>query len=238
MKTHSRRPAESERSRCDVNQFRKRFDQSSVSRHVICQNRGPFPPSHAVAFGIHTMDRELIPCPQPRLCSCPTAHKPSASPRLSPLPTASRKSPSGAMAPPPRDRSRACHVGQLLRQSRLRSWTSRSTRAAGPCHLLMLRYLLDTNLCICVLRDRPPNLRPRFNAEATRSALGHRVVRTALRRRTLRKPCGNASRSRRLCEPRRPAPLRQRRGRALSQQRFFFKKENQKTFVIKAHASG
>lgn len=30
----------------------------------------------------------------------------------------------------------------------------------------MLRHMLDTNLCIRVLRDRPPGLRPRFNAEA------------------------------------------------------------------------
>ena len=30
----------------------------------------------------------------------------------------------------------------------------------------MLRYLLDTNLCIRVLRDRPAGLRGRFNAEA------------------------------------------------------------------------
>jgi tRNA(fMet)-specific endonuclease VapC len=30
----------------------------------------------------------------------------------------------------------------------------------------MLRYLLDTNLCIRVLRDRPPTLRNRFNNEA------------------------------------------------------------------------
>jgi tRNA(fMet)-specific endonuclease VapC len=30
----------------------------------------------------------------------------------------------------------------------------------------VLRYLLDTNLCIRVLRDRPPSLRPRFNLEA------------------------------------------------------------------------
>lgn len=30
----------------------------------------------------------------------------------------------------------------------------------------MLRYLLDTNLCIRLLRDRPVGLRPRFNAEA------------------------------------------------------------------------
>ncbi len=30
----------------------------------------------------------------------------------------------------------------------------------------MLRYLLDTNLCIRVLRDRPASLRDRFNANA------------------------------------------------------------------------
>lgn len=30
----------------------------------------------------------------------------------------------------------------------------------------MLRYLLDTNLCIRVLRDRPPGLRERFNLNA------------------------------------------------------------------------
>ena len=30
----------------------------------------------------------------------------------------------------------------------------------------MLRYLLDTSLCIRVIRDRPTGLRPRFNAEA------------------------------------------------------------------------
>ena len=30
----------------------------------------------------------------------------------------------------------------------------------------MLRYLLDTNLCIAVLRDRPQALRERFNLEA------------------------------------------------------------------------
>jgi tRNA(fMet)-specific endonuclease VapC len=30
----------------------------------------------------------------------------------------------------------------------------------------MLRYMLDTNLCIRVLRDRPPLVRERFNAEA------------------------------------------------------------------------
>lgn len=31
----------------------------------------------------------------------------------------------------------------------------------------MLRYLLDTNLCIRVIRDRPAGLRPRFNTEAS-----------------------------------------------------------------------
>ena len=31
----------------------------------------------------------------------------------------------------------------------------------------MLRYLLDTNLCIRVLRDRPAGLRVRFNSEAS-----------------------------------------------------------------------
>ena len=30
----------------------------------------------------------------------------------------------------------------------------------------MLRYMLDTNLCIRVLRDRPQSVRVRFNAEA------------------------------------------------------------------------
>lgn len=30
----------------------------------------------------------------------------------------------------------------------------------------MLRYLLDTNVCIRVLRDRPPEVRERFNLEA------------------------------------------------------------------------
>lgn len=35
---------------------------------------------------------------------------------------------------------------------------------------MMLRYLLDTNFCIRVLRDRPAGLRARFNANA--EALG------------------------------------------------------------------
>lgn len=30
----------------------------------------------------------------------------------------------------------------------------------------MLRHMLDTDLCIRVIRDRPAGLRPRFNAEA------------------------------------------------------------------------
>jgi tRNA(fMet)-specific endonuclease VapC len=30
----------------------------------------------------------------------------------------------------------------------------------------MLRYMLDTNICIRVLRDRPQDLRERFNSEA------------------------------------------------------------------------
>lgn len=30
----------------------------------------------------------------------------------------------------------------------------------------MLRFMLDTNVCIRVLRDRPPGARARFNAEA------------------------------------------------------------------------
>lgn len=32
----------------------------------------------------------------------------------------------------------------------------------------MLRNMLDTNLCVRVLRDRPAGLRPRFNAESER----------------------------------------------------------------------
>lgn len=31
----------------------------------------------------------------------------------------------------------------------------------------MLRYMLDTNLCIRVLRDRPASVREKFNAEAS-----------------------------------------------------------------------
>lgn len=40
----------------------------------------------------------------------------------------------------------------------------------------MLRYMLDTNLCIRVLRDRPAYLRPRFNAEAGSLAISTIVL--------------------------------------------------------------
>lgn len=40
----------------------------------------------------------------------------------------------------------------------------------------MLRYMLDTNLCIRVLRDRPQALRERFNAEATGLCVSSIVV--------------------------------------------------------------
>ena len=40
----------------------------------------------------------------------------------------------------------------------------------------MLRYSLDTNLCIRVIRDRPQGLRPRFNAEAGAMALSTIVL--------------------------------------------------------------
>jgi tRNA(fMet)-specific endonuclease VapC len=40
----------------------------------------------------------------------------------------------------------------------------------------MLRYMLDTNLCIRVLRDRPQALRARFNAEADGLALSTIVL--------------------------------------------------------------
>lgn len=40
----------------------------------------------------------------------------------------------------------------------------------------MLRYLLDTNLCIRVLRDRPASLRSRFNAEASSLCLSDVVL--------------------------------------------------------------
>ena len=35
----------------------------------------------------------------------------------------------------------------------------------------MLRSMLDTNLCIRVLRDRPPGLRERFNVHAASLAI-------------------------------------------------------------------
>ena len=40
----------------------------------------------------------------------------------------------------------------------------------------MLRYLLDTNLCIRVLRDRPQGLRARFNANAEALCLSSIVL--------------------------------------------------------------
>ena len=40
----------------------------------------------------------------------------------------------------------------------------------------MLRYLLDTNLCIRVLRDRPKGLRTRFNANAEALCLSDVVL--------------------------------------------------------------
>ena len=40
----------------------------------------------------------------------------------------------------------------------------------------MLRYLLDTNFCIRVIRDRPSGLRPRFNAEADRVCISDVVL--------------------------------------------------------------
>ncbi len=40
----------------------------------------------------------------------------------------------------------------------------------------MLRYMLDTNLCIRVLRDRPRALRERFNAEATALCVSSVIV--------------------------------------------------------------
>ena len=40
----------------------------------------------------------------------------------------------------------------------------------------MLSYLLDTNLCIRVLRDRPSRLRQRFNAEADALCLSDVVL--------------------------------------------------------------
>ena len=40
----------------------------------------------------------------------------------------------------------------------------------------MLRYLLDTNLCIRVLRDRPPAMRARFNDNAEAMCLSDVVL--------------------------------------------------------------
>ncbi len=40
----------------------------------------------------------------------------------------------------------------------------------------MLKYLLDTNLCVRVLRDRPLGLRERFNAEASSLSISSVVL--------------------------------------------------------------
>jgi tRNA(fMet)-specific endonuclease VapC len=40
----------------------------------------------------------------------------------------------------------------------------------------MLRFLLDTNFCIRVLRDRPPGLRAKFNAHAETLSLSDIVL--------------------------------------------------------------
>lgn len=40
----------------------------------------------------------------------------------------------------------------------------------------MLKYLLDTNLCIRVLRDRPRGLREKFNAEASSLSISSVVL--------------------------------------------------------------
>ena len=45
----------------------------------------------------------------------------------------------------------------------------------------MLRYMLDTDLCIRVLRDRPPHVRERFNAEADGLCLSTIVLTELLR---------------------------------------------------------
>ncbi|HEX4695130.1 type II toxin-antitoxin system tRNA(fMet)-specific endonuclease VapC [Sphingomonas sp.] len=41
---------------------------------------------------------------------------------------------------------------------------------------MTLRYMLDTNVCIRVLRDRPAFVRPRFNAEAAALSLSTVVL--------------------------------------------------------------
>lgn len=40
----------------------------------------------------------------------------------------------------------------------------------------MLAFLLDTDICITVIRDRPSGLRPRFNEEADRLAISTIVL--------------------------------------------------------------
>ena len=57
----------------------------------------------------------------------------------------------------------------------------------------MLRYLLDTNLCIRVLRDRTPTLRERFNKEADGLAIST-VVLTELLHGAAKSPRPDANR--------------------------------------------
>src|SRR6185312_11057356 len=71
-----------------------------------------------------------------------------------------------ARGPTARDRTGRRGLGRLLRGARRRSWPARPAAGAGARWLLMLRYMLDTDLCIRVLRDRPPAVRERFNREA------------------------------------------------------------------------
>lgn len=40
----------------------------------------------------------------------------------------------------------------------------------------MLKYMLDTNLCVRVLRERPAALRERFNAEASSLSISSVVL--------------------------------------------------------------
>jgi tRNA(fMet)-specific endonuclease VapC len=55
-------------------------------------------------------------------------------------------------------------ISSTHRASTSVSARNRTLNTATPSE--MLRYMLDTNLCIRVLRDRPRGLRERFNAEA------------------------------------------------------------------------
>ena len=64
----------------------------------------------------------------------------------------------------------------------------------------MLRYMLDTNLCIRLIHDRPQGLRPRFNAEAR--ALSISAVTLA----ELHHGCAKAARPATRPAKRRPSP--------------------------------